>query len=73
MVEVGQAYVGEDGQWYYCTEKDVMKAKDALIDKVIHQLMKDWYDENDKCLARWLIQEIPVEKLEEYMQDVKEV
>ena len=50
-----------------------MKAKDALIDKVIHQLMKDWYDENDKCLARWLIQEIPVEKLEEYMQDVKGV
>jgi len=71
-MKVGQAYVGEDGQWYYYTEKDVMKADDKLIDKVIHQLMKDWYDDIDKPLARWLIQEIPVEKLEEYMQDVKE-
>lgn len=33
-MEVGQEYVGEDGQWYYYTEKDVkqMKMKNAIED-----------------------------------------
>ena len=26
-MKVGQAYVGEDGQWYYYTQRDLDKAK----------------------------------------------
>ena len=40
------------------------------IEQVIHQLMNDWYDRNNRDMAIRLIENIPAEKLEEYMQDV---
>jgi hypothetical protein len=40
------------------------------IEQVIHQLMTDWYDRNNRDMAIRLIENIPAEKLEEYMQDV---
>lgn len=33
-MEVGQAYVGEDGQWYYYTEKDVAMTLDEALQEV---------------------------------------
>ena len=71
-IKVGQAYVGKDGQWYYYTEKDVKEYKEQLIEKVIHQLKNDWYDEKHKALAIWLIEQIPSDKIEEYMTGVEE-
>lgn len=35
-IQVGQAYVGEDGQWYYYTEKDVMEKRETY-----YELYKD--------------------------------
>lgn len=36
MKQVGQAYVGTDGQWYYYTEADV------LLEKIIKADQDDW-------------------------------
>lgn len=46
---------------------------DQTIDKVVHQLMNDWYDHNKdhKDLARWLINKIDPDVVNAYMKDVK--
>jgi hypothetical protein len=31
-IEVGQAYVGEDGQWYFYTENDLVKTEREAYD-----------------------------------------
>lgn len=52
-----------------------MKHDDQLIEKVIKQLMRDWDDENypdHRDIARWLIEQIPSDKIEEYMTGVEE-
>ena len=70
MTKVGEAYVGEDGQWSYYTEKDILT--EQQMDDVVHQLMHDWYDTKHKHLVRELFKELPTHKIRHYMKDVKE-
>lgn len=42
-----------------------------IYDDTIHQLQTDLYDENHKEMAFRLLDNIPLEKLKEYLQDVK--
>jgi len=41
-MKVGEAYVGEDGQWYYYTEKDVEKM--AKVKDMIEDLIQEAYE-----------------------------
>jgi len=69
MTKVGEAYVGEDGQWSYYTEKDILT--EQQMDDVVHQLMHDWSDTTHKHLVRELFKELPTHKIRHYMKDVK--
>lgn len=42
-----------------------------IYDDTIHQLQTDLYDENHKEMAFRLLDNIPLEKFKEYLQDVK--
>ena len=48
-----------------------MMDKHQLIEKVIFQLIEDWHDKHHQAEAVKLIENIPVQKLEEYMEGVK--
>ena len=45
--------------------------KHELIEKVIFQLVEDYHSKHDRAEAVKLIENIPQEKLEEYMEGVK--
>ena len=45
--------------------------KSELVEKVIFQLMNDWHSKHDRAEAVKLIENIPLEKLEAYMEGVK--
>ena len=45
--------------------------KSELVEKVIFQLMNDWHSKHDRAEAVKLIENIPHEKLEAYMEGVK--
>jgi len=45
--------------------------KRELYEKVIYQLEADWNSKHDRMEAIKLLEQIPIEKLEEYMNDVK--
>ncbi len=45
--------------------------KRELYEKVIYQLEADWNSKHDRMEAIKLLEQIPIEKLEEYMKDVK--
>lgn len=59
----------------YITETQTPEKRDIntimIYDDVIHQLQTDLYDENHKEMAFRLLDNIPLDKLKEYMQDVK--
>jgi hypothetical protein len=42
-----------------------------LVEKVIHQLAKDWDSERDKDIAVWLIRKLSKEDVEEYLIGVE--
>ena len=46
------------------------KSREELLDAVVHQIMKDWKSENDKCLVRTLFSDFPRQKLAEYLEGV---
>jgi len=45
--------------------------KSELVEKVIFQLMNDWHSKHDRAEAVKLIENIPLEKLEAYMEGVE--
>ena len=42
-----------------------------LVEKVIHQLVKDWNSERDRDVAVWLISQLSYDDIEEYFRDLK--
>jgi len=42
-----------------------------LVEKVIHQLVKDWSSERDRDVAVWLIGKLSYDDIEEYFRDLK--
>lgn len=48
----------------------MVKTREELLDAVVHQIMKDWKSENDKCLVRTLFSDFPRQKLAEYLEGV---
>jgi len=42
-----------------------------LVEKVIHQLVKDWDSERDRDVAVWLISKLSYDDIEEYFRDLK--
>lgn len=46
-------------------------ANRELMEKVVYQLMEDWNSRHHKAEAIKLLENIPEEKMKEYMKDVK--
>jgi hypothetical protein len=44
-IEVGQPYVGKDGQWYYYTEADVRREKIRIK---VAELLEDFWAEKER-------------------------
>lgn len=59
----------------YITSLKVTKSqrqRHKLVCDVIHQLITDWYNPKDRAMAIRLVEKIADDKLEEYMEGVKQ-